>query len=300
VVREHIETPSSWRARETLQAYLERHGVPGISEIDTRALVRRIRSAGAQNAVLVHGEADPHELVARARALPAMEGRNLVEAVTCQQPYEWRGGDPWTASGPTGQRRATPRRIVAYDLGIKRNILRLLADQGFEVTVVPAGTSAAQALAYEPDGIFLSNGPGDPSAVPDVCESVRELIGQKPIFGICLGHQILGLALGGRSRKLRFGHHGANQPAREAATGRVLITSENHGFALDEQPLADDPDVEITHRNLNDGTIEGLRHRRLPIFSVQYHPEASPGPHDSAELFSHFSSLIEEDRAQAS
>ncbi len=296
VVRDHVDYPSSWRARESLHAYLERHGVPGISDIDTRALVRHIRECGATNGVIVHGQTDPRGLVARARELPSMEGRNLVDEVTCAEPYEWRLGNDWIPAEPPAQRL----RVVAYDLGVKRNILRLLVDQGFDVTVVPAGTSARDALALEPDGIFLSNGPGDPGAVPHVCETVRELIGARPIFGICLGHQILGLALGGRSEKLRFGHHGANQPAQDLASGRVMIASENHGFALSEQPLADDPDLEITHRNLNDGTVEGLRHRKLPLFSVQYHPEASPGPHDAGYLFARFREVVEEHLAQAS
>jgi carbamoyl-phosphate synthase small subunit len=224
-----------------------------------------------------------------------MQGRNLVDGVTCAEPYEWRLGSDWSPGEPPSRRL----RVVAYDLGVKRNILRLLVDQGFDVTVVPAGTSARDALSLQPDGIFLSNGPGDPDAVPHVCQTVRELMGTLPIFGICLGHQILGLALGGRSEKLRFGHHGANQPAKDLSSGRVMIASENHGFALCEQPLADDPDLEITHRNLNDGTVEGLRHRKLPLFSVQYHPEASPGPHDTAYLFARFRELVEEHRAQA-
>ncbi len=295
VVREHVDYPSSWRARESLQSYLERHGVPGISGIDTRALVRRIRDGGALNGVLVHGEASHEELVARARALPPMEGQNLVDAVTCREPYPWSEGNPWTSDSVPAPRY----RVVAYDLGVKRNILRLLADQGFDVTVVPADLPAARALELEPDGIFLSNGPGDPQALPHVREAVRELIGLRPVFGICLGHQILGLALGGRREKLRFGHHGANQPVHEAATGRVMIASENHGFALAREPLASDPDIEITYVNLNDGTVEGLRHRRLPVFSAQYHPEASPGPHDTAYLFAHFRKLVEEHRASA-
>ncbi len=295
VVRHHDDVPSSWRSRESLHDYLVRHGVPGISGIDTRALVRRIRTAGAINGVLVHGEHDPAALRTRAAGVPSMEGTNLVDAVTCAQPYTWSEGDGWAADPAV---RAGPRtRIIAYDFGIKRNILRQLVNVGFDVTVVPATTAASEVLAREPEGVFLSNGPGDPAAVTYAIESVRELVGRVPLFGICLGHQILSLALGGRTRKLPFGHHGANQPARDEATGRVMITSENHGFAVDRDSLAHDPGIEITHLNLNDETVEGLRHRELPLFSVQYHPEASPGPHDTAYLFERFRKLIEEHRA---
>ncbi len=289
VVRDHVDLPSSWRSRESLQAYLQRHGIPGISGIDTRALVRRLRTTGAMNGVLVHREASAEELCARAAALPSMAGRNLVDEVTCREPYRWTQGRLWSKV----PEHAACGHVVAYDFGIKQHILRDLVNAGFEVTVVPASTTAEDALALEPDGIFLSNGPGDPAAVGYAISTVRELVGQRPIFGICLGHQILGLALGGTTKKLRFGHHGANQPAQDTATGRVMIVSENHGFALDADALKQNADVEITHFNLNDGTVEGLRHRRLPIFSVQYHPEASPGPHDATYLFSVFRELIE-------
>lgn len=293
VVRDHVDFPSSWRSRESLDQYLKRHGVPGLTGIDTRALVRRIRDAGATNGVLVHGDAQAEALVAKARAVPSMEGRNLVDEVTCSEAYEWSEPDPWTV----GSVPVPSYRVVAYDFGIKRNILRQLANQGLDVTVVPASTPAAEVRALRPDGLFLSNGPGDPGAVPYAAAAVRELFGSLPIFGICLGHQILGLALGGQTEKLRFGHHGANQPAHEAESGRVMIASENHGFALTEASLAQDPKLEITHVNLNDRTVEGLRHRELPIFSVQYHPEASPGPHDTAYLFARFRKAIEENRA---
>ena len=293
-VRNLCDFPSNWRCRESLHDYLRRHGVPGISGIDTRALVRRIRTAGAINGVLVHGDRDPGELRERAAGLPSMEGRNLVDGVTCSEPYGWREAGEWSASpAATGPRY----RVVAYDFGIKRNILRELARAGLDVRVVPASTPAAEALADDPDGIFLSNGPGDPAAVGYAIPIVRELVGRRPLFGICLGHQILALALGGRTRKLRFGHHGANQPALDADSGRVMIASENHGFAIEPDSFAGDPDVEITHTNLNDGTPEGLRHRKLPLFSVQYHPEASPGPHDTAGLFARFRALIESFRA---
>jgi len=293
VVRDHVDFPSSWRARESLDAYLRRHGITGIWDVDTRALVRRLRDKGAQNGLIAHGEAALDELRARAAALPSMEGQNLVDAVTCEEPYEWAEGDSWSA----GARPDPTYRVVAYDFGVKRNILRLLHDAGFDVTVVPARTSASEVLAMRPDGVFLSNGPGDPAAVPYAAEAVAELVERVPIFGICLGHQILGLGLGGKTEKLRFGHHGANQPAFCTRSKRVMIASENHGFALTAESLASNPEIEITHLNLNDDTVEGLRHRRLPVLSVQYHPEASPGPHDTAYLFSEFRALIGAQRA---
>jgi carbamoyl-phosphate synthase small subunit len=296
VVRDHVDFPSSWRSRESLDAYLARHGVPGISGIDTRALVRRIRSLGATNGILAHGDVAVAELRARAAAAPSMVGRNLVDGVTCAAPYRWTEAKRW------GAPRAVPTpayRVVAYDYGVKRNILRELCSAGFDVTVVPAAFPAADALALEPDAIFLSNGPGDPEAVTYAIPIVRELYPRKPTFGICLGHQILGIALGGRCRKLQFGHHGANQPAKDLTTGRVMIASENHGFAVDVASLAAQADVEVTHVNLNDQTVEGLRHRRLPVFSVQYHPEACPGPHDLGYLFARFRALVEGARAAA-
>ena len=294
VVRDHVDFPSSWRSRESLHDYLRRHGIPAISGIDTRALVRRLRTAGAMNGVLVHGEADPEHLRERAAALPSMQGQNLVDAVTCSAPYRWSEGT-LDVDGPPPE---PIYQVVAYDYGIKRNILRMMVDLGLRVTVVPAATEVRDVLALQPDGVFLSNGPGDPAAVPYAVERVRELLETgRPIFGICLGHQILGQALGGQIQKLRFGHHGANQPAQEVDTGHVLIASENHGFALTAGSLENEPDVELTHVNLNDRTVEGLRHRKLPVFSVQYHPEASPGPHDAAGLFGRFRTLIEQSRA---
>ncbi len=298
VVKEFFDEPSNWRARGGIDGFLAEAGVPGICGVDTRALVRRIRDAGAQAGVL---STDPalqaaDELVALARRAPGLDGHDWVAKVTCDDPYRWDEGR-WGGVG--GQLPAPPRperrlELVAYDFGIKRSILRLLVEQGFSVTVVPANTPAREALALGPDGVFLSNGPGDPRAVRGVREIVRELAESKPLFGICLGHQILGLALGGEIRKLKFGHHGGNQPGQDLATGRVAICAENHGYAVDAESLreAGEP-VDVTHVNLNDGTVEGLAHRTKPIFSVQYHPEASPGPHDASYLFSRFRDMVE-------
>jgi len=302
IVKEHFEVPSNWRARTSLDAFLCRHGVPGIAGLDTRALVRRIRDGGFQNAALSTQPAQQEAgaLVERARREPPLDGRDLVAEVTCREPYRWSEGR-WP--GIAGELPRSPRpqpalRLVAYDYGIKRNILRLLLEQGFDVTVVPATFPAQEALALRPDAVFLSNGPGDPAGVRGVQPIVRELAGRLPLFGICLGHQILGLALGGATRKLRFGHHGGNQPGQDVATGKVAICAENHGYAVDADSLraAGEP-VEITHRNLNDGTVEGLAHQRRPLFSVQYHPEASPGPHDATYFFRRFRRMVERHRA---
>ena len=298
VVREHFETPSNWRARESLDAFLRRWGVPGIAGIDTRALVRRIRDHGFQNGVVSTDPArqEASDLVAAAAAAPVLDGRDLVAGVTCRAPYEWNAG-LWGGVDGQGPRPARPSprlRLLAYDYGVKRNILRLLVEQGFDVIVVPATTPARDALALAPDAIFLSNGPGDPAAVAGVQPIVRELADRLPVFGICLGHQILGLALGGKTRKLKFGHHGGNQPGQDLATRKVAICAENHGYAVDADSLreAGEP-VAITHVNLNDGTVEGLAHERRPVFSVQYHPEASPGPHDAGYFFGRFRELVE-------
>jgi len=298
VIKELSPLASNYRAQGDLDSYLAEAGVPGIAGIDTRSLVRRIRDSGAQVGVL---STDPEQqdeaaLVQRARKAPGLDGRDLVAEVTCSEPYAWDEGR-W--KGVEGQVPRVPRpkqrlKVVAYDFGVKRNILRQLVEVGFEVTVVPATTPAADALAMEPDGVFLSNGPGDPAAVKGVREVVRELAAAKPLFGICLGHQILGLALGGRTKKLKFGHHGGNQPGQDLATGKVAICAENHGYAVDAESLreAGEP-VEITHVNLNDGTVEGLAHGTRPIFSVQYHPEASPGPHDAVYFFDRFREMVE-------
>ncbi|MFN8545691.1 MAG: glutamine-hydrolyzing carbamoyl-phosphate synthase small subunit [Candidatus Binatia bacterium] len=297
IVREYCDVPSSWRARESLGAYLVRQGIPGIEGIDTRALVRRLRDQGAQVAVLSTAELDAERLVRRAKDAPRMEGQDLAHAVTCDRPYDWTEG-PWRLDGSrttleeaAAARGGRVRRVVAYDLGIKHNILRCLVGVGCAVRVVPASTPAAAVLAESPDGVFLSNGPGDPDAVAGAREAVAALLGKVPVFGICLGHQILGLALGGRTYKLKFGHHGGNQPVMDLTTGKVEITAQNHGFAVDPASLAGRADV--THVNLNDRTVEGLAVRGQPTFSVQYHPEASPGPHDAAYLFQRFVDLME-------
>jgi carbamoyl-phosphate synthase small subunit len=302
VVKELFEAPSNWRAREPLGAFLSRHGVPGIAGLDTRALVRRIRDGGFQMGALSTDpeEQDPEALVAIARSAPPLDGRDLVAEVTCQERYSWQEGRWSGVSGelPRAARPGELVRLVAYDFGVKRNILRSLVDHGFEVTVVPATTSAEETLALRAEAVFLSNGPGDPRAVQGVRDTVRTLAERLPLFGICLGHQILGLALGGTIRKLKFGHHGGNQPGQDLSTGRVAICAENHGYAVDADSLtaAGEP-VEITHVNLNDGTVEGLAHRERPLFSVQYHPEASPGPHDVAYFFDRFRKMVERHRA---
>lgn len=293
VVREYHPRPSNWRAHSDLESWMREHGVVGISDVDTRALVRHIRTAGAMRGVLSTVDLDATSLVAKAQQAPRMVGRDLVQVVTCQAAYQWGEGvrHSLTPSPPRPFIPSPPHPlVVAYDFGIKYNILRLLHEHGCQVTVVPAKTRAEDVLALSPDGVFLSNGPGDPAAVDYAVQNVRHLLGQIPIFGICLGHQILGLALGGSTYKLKFGHRGGNQPVKHLATGAVEITTHNHGFAVDADSLP--AEVEVTHVNLNDGTVEGLRHRTLPAFSVQYHPEASPGPHDAGYLFQAFVDLM--------
>lgn len=302
VVKELFDEPSNYRSEGTLHAKLREAGIPGIAGIDTRALVRRIRDGGAQVGVLSTDPSlqDEAELVERARQAPGLDGHDWVANVTCDAAYDFEEGLWAGIDGqlPRAKRPERKLKIVAYDFGVKRNILRLLVEQGFDVTVVPATTPAAEALAMNPDGIFLSNGPGDPAAVEGVQPIVRELVQQKPVFGICLGHQILGLALGGATRKLKFGHHGGNQPGKDLATGKVAICAENHGYAVEAESLraAGEP-VEITHINLNDETVEGLAHAEKPLFSVQYHPEASPGPHDAAYFFDRFREMVERSAA---
>jgi carbamoyl-phosphate synthase small subunit len=291
VVREASPIASNWRASQTLDEYLRERGLVGITDVDTRALVRHIRTCGAQNAALSSLDPNPERLLALARSAPDMNGLDLVREVTCVESFNWvQGSGGWGIGAgpqPTGPR---PYQVVAYDFGIKHNILRLLAAHGCRVTVVPAQTSAGDVLALKPDGVFLSNGPGDPAAVTYAIESVRQLLGRVPIFGICLGHQILGLALGGSTYKLKFGHRGGNQPVKNLCTGRVEISSHNHGFAVRAESLP--AHVEVTHVNLNDGCVEGLTAPGLQAFSVQYHPEAAPGPHDARYLFRQFVDLM--------
>jgi len=291
VVRELSPEFSNWRARWTLEAFLADNDILGLTEIDTRALTRHIRSRGAMKAVISTEDEDPADLVKKARRSAGLIGRDLVREVTCPDTYYWEDTvpEPWRLEYPAGERRY---RVVAYDFGVKFNILRCATNLGCDLIVVPAQTTAQEVLDLHPDGILLSNGPGDPEGVPYALEAVQELMGEKPIFGICLGHQILGLALGGRTYKLKFGHRGSNQPVKNLATGQVEITCQNHGFAVDAASLGSD--VEVTHLNLNDNTVEGMRHKELPIFSVQYHPEASAGPHDARYLFAEFVRMMGE------
>ena len=289
VVRELVDAPSSWRSQRDLAGWLAEQGVVGIEGIDTRQLTRKLREGGCVMGVIGPASTPSDELVDRARAAPPMEGRDLVREVTADAPYTWRQGGWQLAGGYAEQDEATAGglpHVVAYDFGIKLNILRRLVATGTRVTVVPASTPAADVLALSPDGVFLSNGPGDPAAVPYAVAAVRELMGQVPIFGICLGHQILGRALGGETFKLGFGHHGINHPVRDEKTGKVEITSQNHNFCVDIDSLAGR--AKLTHLNLNDRTAEGLEVEDARAFSVQYHPEASPGPHDADYLFARF------------
>ena len=295
VVKDYRPRPSNWRSEMTLGEYLERAGVPGIEGIDTRALVRHIRTHGAQEAVISSVTLDADALVARAKASPGLVGHDLVKEVTCAEPYDWDLGDWELGAGyrrPSKEEMRDAPLVVALDYGIKRNILHRLVASGFRVRVLPATATADDILAPNPDGVFLSNGPADPAALPYASEAVRGVLGRKPIFGICLGHQILGLALGGRTYKLGFGHHGANHPVMDLRTHKVEITSQNHGFAVDAESLQ--RRAELSHLNLNDKTVEGLRGVGMPFFSVQYHPEASPGPHDAGYLFARFRRLVEE------
>ncbi len=308
IVREVSSVVSNWRSNETLDNYLARHGIPGISEVDTRALTRTLRDGGVLHAALcTDGSHNADALLALARGWQGLDGRDLVREVTCHEPYNWVDGTrvEWTPvpsggwqpprAGASSNAHQDAPLVVAYDYGIKHNILRRLTSHGLRVTVVPAHTTAADVLALRPDGLFLSNGPGDPTGVPYAVEAVAALLDARvPTFGICLGHQIMGLAAGARTYKLKFGHHGGNQPVSDVDATNVQITAQNHNYAVDETTLPSR--VEVTHRNLNDGTVEGLRFRDRPAFCVQYHPEASPGPHDADLLFARFAALVAEHR----
>ncbi len=290
VVRELTRIPSNFRSDRDLDTYLKDSNVPGIEGIDTRALVRKIRVRGAMNGVLSTTNLDDAALVAKALAFPGMAGRDLVREVVPAKAFEWKEKFGQFAEHVLPNLPPT-KHVVAVDYGMKWNILRCLSQIGCRVTVVPGTATAEQILAYEPDGVFLSNGPGDPAAVSYAVDAVKGLIGKKPVFGICLGHQLLGLAFGAKTFKLKFGHRGANQPVLNQKTGQVEITTQNHGFSVDPATLP--KDVESTHINLNDQTLEGMRHRSLPVFSVQYHPEAAAGPHDSSYLFEEFRKSME-------
>ena len=297
IVKEYLDCYSNWRATMSLAAYLKENGVVGIQGIDTRALTRHLRDKGAQNGIISTVDPAHDSLIAKAKSLPSMVGLDLASGVSCEKPYHWTEGEWNLANGyPQVDSSTLKYKVVAYDFGIKYNILRCLANAGCDVTVVPANFPAEKALAMNPDGIFLSNGPGDPEPLVGVQAEIRKLIGKKPIFGICLGHQLLGLALGGKTVKLPFGNHGSNLPVMDMSTRKVEITSQNHGFAVDLDSLGDT--ACLGHENLNDQTVEGIRHSNLPIFSVQHHPEASPGPHDSHYLFGRFVEMMEKHRRQ--
>ena len=312
IVKEASSLASNWRSKQQLQDYLHEAKIVAIEGLDTRALTRHLREHGSQQGLITHVELDASRAVGKAKAAPSIIGRDLATTVTCEKVYQWtEGSGEWIPSLGDKPRVAATRRwhVVAYDFGVKQNILRQLVDAGCVVTVVPASTTAKQVEALKPDGVFLSNGPGDPEGVPYAIEAVRQLIGQYPLFGICLGHQILGLALGLKTYKLKFGHHGANHPVMNLRTRQVEITSQNHNFAVQvAQPITAIPDrppvietsfgkVAVTHVSLNDHSIEGLACVDRPVFSVQYHPEASPGPHDSGYLFTEFIQLMEKRHA---
>ena len=311
-MRDFSPIASSWRASETANKYLERYKIPVIWDIDTRALVRHLRTVGALRGVVATDGTAAEKLIEEARALPSMAGTELASQVTCAKPYHWErasitlaasyaastasgpgAGPLWRAAARRTEKEKAKYKVVAYDFGIKQNILRLLVDHGCDVTVVPAATSAEDVLAMRPNGVFLSNGPGDPEPAAFAVQNIRKLMGRVPIFGICLGHQLCGLALGGKTFKLKFGHHGSNHPVKNLLTERVEITAQNHGFCVDPDSLPSS-EVEITHVNLNDHTNEGMRHKSLQMFSVQYHPEASPGPHDARYLFEQFTKMMTE------
>jgi carbamoyl-phosphate synthase small subunit len=293
IIRDESPVASNWRAEGTLRDYLAANRIVAIADIDTRALTRLLRSSGVMRGVIATGSAlDADALINRARSIPKMEGSDLVKVVTSDKPFDWRDEDPGEFGIALEHRAKRRLKIAAYDFGMKWNIMRRLSAHGCDVRVYPAATPASELLAGDPDGVFLSNGPGDPAPLTYAIENAKTLVSANvPVFGICLGHQILGLAMGGQTYKLKFGHRGANHPVKKLATGKIEITSQNHGFAVDPASLP--PDVEVTHKNLYDGTVEGLRHTARPVFSVQYHPEASPGPHDADYLFRDFIEMIE-------
>ncbi|GAB4358843.1 MAG: glutamine-hydrolyzing carbamoyl-phosphate synthase small subunit [Bryobacter sp.] len=292
LVREYSPITSNWRSQRDTDEFLERAGIPGVSGIDTRKLVRKLRMGGVLRGVISSQTLDPKDLVERARTVPSMAGLALAERVSTDKPYTWSEAvSPVSPSERIREASEARHRVVAFDFGIKRNILRRLTHVGCEVTVVPATMQAEDVLALKPDGVFLSNGPGDPEPLEHQAAQVKKLIGKVPMFGICLGHQVLGLALGGKTYKLKFGHRGGNHPVLNKRTNKVEITAQNHGFAVDPDSL-DANKVDLTHVNLNDGTLEGLWHREHPLFCVQYHPEAAPGPHDSQYLFDDFTKLM--------
>jgi len=297
IVKEACEFPSNWRSSMGLSEYMDTNGIVGIQNIDTRALTRHLRNNGAQMGIISSAETDPRKLLAKVKAHPGISAFDYVKDVSTAKPYSWEGGCwKWgictgMPSGGTESPDASRIKIVVYDFGIKMNILRNLVEAGFSVTVVPAQTAAEEVLGMRPDAVLLSNGPGDPERITYGIESARKLIGKLPVFGICLGHQILGLAMGGRTYKLKFGHHGGNHPVKDLATGRVEITSQNHNYCVDISSLKGK--VSLTHRNLYDETEEGMQHVELPVFSVQHHPEAGPGPNDSVHLFTRFRQMIE-------
>ncbi len=298
LIKEYQPRPSNFRATATLADYLKSQGILGIEQLDTRALTRHIRNSGAMRAMVSTTDLDPASLVERANRIPTMAGQDLTPSVTTDTAYYWSNGRPEFLQKETPldrsvwRQRNRKRSVLVFDFGIKYNILRCLESEGFEVVVVPAATDAETVNTMSPDGIFLSNGPGDPEPVTDAIATIRQLLSFRPMFGICLGHQLLGLALGAKTFKLKFGHRGANQPVKNLLTGRIEITSQNHGFAVDLDSIRSH-DVEITHINLNDNTLEGFRHLTYPVFAVQYHPEASPGPHDARYLFDRFKDLMD-------
>jgi carbamoyl-phosphate synthase small subunit len=296
IVREFSAISSNWRSEQVTDEYMERYAVPVLAEIDTRALVRHLRTHGVMRGVISTSETDPEKLVQKARSIRKMDGTDLAKVVSTRSAYSFGYEDSRNQKNDPllpAREEKSALHVIAYDFGIKQNILRMLTRECCNVTVVPAQTSAADVMALKPDGVFLSNGPGDPEPVDYAVKAIREMLGRVPVFGICLGHQLSGLALGGRTYKLKFGHHGGNHPVRNNATGKVEITAHNHNFAVDPDSINAN-DIELTHVDLNDNTLEGLRHKSLPLFSVQYHPEAAPGPHDSHYLFRDFRKLMEE------